>query len=293
MERFGVLEAHAAHRRLGQDEREDAHKQPLREVERRGHGAAAEGLEHLGAVCADGVHDVLVAAAGGEDAHCEHEDADEHGDAAYRVGHRNPAEAADGGEQHDRDAEEHEPHQIRVPGDGLEKLRAAHKLRDHRRRKEEHNNDRTHVGEHIRGVARADDVNHGDGVELARNERHLLPQDTVEQNEGRDLHDRHVNPAPADKPRLPGTAHKRAHRAVSGNRRHGEHEPAESAVADEVLLHEAAARHMRATAHDEAHRKREDEEYDKGDERDKVTLGAQSPRTPHQRWRRRRPSRNR
>ena len=88
-------------------------------------------------------------------------------------------------------------------------------------------------------------------------------------------------------------AHKRAHRAVSGNRRHGEHEPAESAVADEVLLHEAAARHMRATAHDEAHRKREDEEYDKGDERDKVTHGAQSPRTPHQRWRRRRPSRNR
>lgn len=79
-----------------------------------------KGSSISGAVCADGVHDVLVAAAGSEDARCEHEDADEHGDAAYRVGHRNPAKTADGGEQHDRDAEEHEPHQIRVPGDGLE-----------------------------------------------------------------------------------------------------------------------------------------------------------------------------
>ena len=260
VERLGVLKAHAAHRRLGQNEREDAHKQPLREVERRGHGAAAEGLEHLGAVRADGVHDVLVAATGGEDARCEHENADEHGDAAYRVGHRNPAEAADGSEQHNRHAEEHEPHQIRVPGDGLEELRAAHELRDHRRREEEHDHDRAHVGERVGGIARADDVDHGDGIELARDERHFLPQDAVEQNEGRDLHDRHVNPAPANEPRLPGAAHERAHRAVGGDRRHGEHKPAEGAVADEVLLHETAACRMRAPAHDKAHRKREDEE---------------------------------
>ena len=81
MERLGVLEAHAAHSRLGQDEREDADEQPLREVQRRGHGATAEGFEHLGAVCADSVHYVLVAATGSEDARCEHEDADEHDDA--------------------------------------------------------------------------------------------------------------------------------------------------------------------------------------------------------------------
>ena len=108
MKGLRVLEAHAAHHGLRQDEGEHAHEQPLREVQRARHGPAAERFEHGGMVRLDGVHNVLIPAACGQNAGSEHGDAHEHDDAAQRVGKRHAAETADGGEQDDRRAEEHE-----------------------------------------------------------------------------------------------------------------------------------------------------------------------------------------
>ena len=127
----------------------------------------------------DGFHDVAIPAASGQDTGGQHADAHEHDDAAQRIGECNATEAADGGEQDDRRAEQHEAHHVRITGDRLEQLRATHELGDHGGGEEQHHDDGADVGKGIGVVAGAHDVDDGDRIEFARHKRQLLAHDAV------------------------------------------------------------------------------------------------------------------
>ena len=277
VQRLHVLVAHSAHHRLRQHEGEHTHEQPLGEVQRRRHGAPGEGLKHLRRGLLDGGHDGLVAAPGGQNAPGEHHDSHEHHDAAEGIGHGHAAEAADGGEQDDRHPEQRQTHQVGVPGHRLEELRASDELGHHGGGEEQHDDERRHVRERIGTVAGADDVHYRDRVQLAGDERHLLPKDTVEQNKRRHLHHGHVHPAEADLPCLAGPAHKGAHRAVGGDGGHGQHEAAEGTVADEVAVDEAAPGRIGAATHDDARHQGHEQEQDERDEGGETSHGGPPP----------------
>ena len=95
MQGFRILVAHATNDRLRQAERQHAHQQPLREIQRERHGAARKRLKQLGTIRLDGVHNILIAAARAENAAGKHGNAHQHGNTAQCVGHGNAAKTAD------------------------------------------------------------------------------------------------------------------------------------------------------------------------------------------------------
>ena len=272
-----VAKTHAAYDRLGQGEGEDAHEHPLRGIEPKRHLAACQRVEKLGAVVPDALHDGLPAAAGSQQPRREHDDAHEHRHAAQRVGGRHAAKAADGGVDDHRHAEQGKSCHVALSGHGLEYLGAAYELGDHHRDEEAHNHGGAQVCERVRAVARADDVDHGDGAELAADQRELFAHDAVEQKERRRLHGRHVDPAKSDLPGLTRAAYKRADRAVGGHRRHGQDEAAERAVGDEVLGCKSGAACARARAHPGGKRDRDGEEGYGGAEGEQGVVHGRAP----------------
>ena len=255
-----VAVADAAHDGLRQRDRADADEQPLREVEAERHVAGGQRSEHRRMVALDRLQDRPIAAARFEHEIKQKHDADHHHDGAERVGQGDGAETADRRIDDDDGAEEHESREIAVARDCFEELRAADELRRHRAEKEQHDDEGGKVRERVRAEARTDDVDDGHGVEAAREERDALAEDAEHEEDRRDLHDRHVDPAEADLPRHAGAADKGADGAVGRDRRHGEHEAADRAVADEILRDEARAAFLAAHAHGEAHGEHEPHE---------------------------------
>ena len=247
-----VAVADAAHDGLRQRNRADADEQPLREVEAERHVSGRQRREHRRMLALDRLQDRPVAAARLKHEVKEQYDADHHHDGAQRVGQGDGAEAADRRVEDDDGAEEHESREIAVARDRLEELRTADELRRHRAEEEQHDDESGKVREHIRAETCADDVDDGHGVKPAREERDTLAEDAEHEEDRRDLHDRHVDPAEADLPCHARTADERADGAVRRDRRHGEHEAADRTVADEVLRDEARAFLFPAHAHGEA-----------------------------------------
>ena len=294
-----IFVAHAAHYRLWQRERENANEQPLREVQRHGHGAARKGLKHLRMVRANGAHDAFPAAARNKNACREHHDAHEHSDAAQRVGHGYAAETAHRRENNHSNAENGQANKIRIPRHGFKQLRAAHELGNHSCRKEQHDNQSRSIRQRIAAEAGTNHIDHRDRPKLTRNKRHLLAHNAVEQKQRRYLHGRHIHPTKACLPRLARAAHKRAHRAIGGNGSHGQYKTAKRAVADEVFLHESAfARSTRAATRRNREPKSKYEENEHGKQarntsclhrapphpnRNRRTPGGPAPQPP--RWR--------
>ena len=258
-----VAVADAAHDGLRQRNRAYPDEQPLREVEAERHVAGGQRRKHRRMLALDCLQDRPVAAARLKHEVQEQHDADHHHDGAQRVGQGDGTEAADRRVEDDDGAEEHESRQVAVARNRLEELRAADELRRHRAEEEQHDDESGKVREHIRAETCADDVDDSHGVKPAREERDALAEDAEHEEDRRDLHDRHVDPAETDLPRHARTADERADGAVRRDRRHGEHEAADRAVADEVLRDEARALLFPAHAHGEAdgeHKPHEGEE---------------------------------
>ena len=198
-----VLVADAAHDRLRQRNRADADKDPLRQVEPDRHVTARERLEHLRMVQMDVLHDGRIAAAHLEHVVEQERDTDHHHDGTARVRDGHGTEAADARVEHDDETEEQETHLIAVARDRREELRAADELCRHRAAEEQHDDERRHRREAVRLEPFADDIDDRYRIEAPREHGHALAEDAEHEKDGRDLHDRHVDPAEAD---LPGHA---------------------------------------------------------------------------------------
>ena len=258
MQTLRVLVADAAHDRLRQGDRADADEDPLRQVEPHWHVAARERLEHLRVVGMDIRHDGRVAAARLEDVVEQERNADHHHDGTARIRDGHGTEAADARVEHDDESEEQEAHLIAVSRDRREELRAADELRRHRAAEEQHDDEGRERRQSVRLEALADDVDDRDRVEAAREHGHALAEDAEHKEDGRDLHDRHVDPAETDLPGHARPADERADGTVRRHRRHREHKAAEVVIADEIRLHEVLAgilpAHPEADCHHEAHK---------------------------------------
>ena len=183
----------------------------LREVEPGGHLPRRERVEELRMRRVKPIDDRRVAAARLEHVVEQDDDARHHHERAARIRERDGAEAADARIEHDDEPEKHEPRLVAVPRRRRKETRAAHKLRRHRPAEKEHDHERREHREAVRLEPRADDVNDRHRVELAREQRHALAEDAEHEEDRRDLHDRHVDPAEAHLPRHAGPADERAH----------------------------------------------------------------------------------
>ncbi len=236
VQRFGILVADAADNGLRQRQRTDADEQPLADVQRKRHFAVGKRLEHIGMLRADVAHDFVEATASVH--HAAHKDAhaDDHGDGATGISNGNAFKAADSGVDDNYQAEHREAGEIGKAGYCFKELGGADELCHHGGAEEGDNDNGCQVRQKIGMIAGTQNVNDGYGINLACNEGNLFAEYAQDEEDNDYLYDGHVQPAVADNPGHARTADEGADAAVGGSGGHSQHEAAESAAADKVIL---------------------------------------------------------
>ncbi|MNF72870.1 hypothetical protein D3C84_548580 [compost metagenome] len=247
VQRLAVPVAEAAQGRVGQAHHPDADQDPEAQHEGLGqHVACPLRADQLGIDHLELMDEVRQAVTGDQDPGQQGAGADQHDDALQRIRHHHGAKAADHRVEQHAAGKQEEPLLVAEAGCRLQQAGAADELHHHGGDEGEDDGHRTQHHHPLAAVAGPQHVVDGHRIDPAGDDGELLAKHPQGEPDGGQLDHRQQHPAQAYLVGGARPADEGGGRGVSGHQRHGQHQAAHAAVADEVLLHEVPVAAMAA-----------------------------------------------
>ena len=239
MQRLAVPVAEAAQGRVGQPHHTDADQDPEAQHEGMGQHVTGAGRAHqLGIYHLELVDEVRQAVTGNQYPRQQGTRAYQHDDALQGIRHHHGAKAADHRVEQHAAGKQEEPLLVAEAGCRLQQAGAADELHHHGGDEGEDDGHRAQHHHPLAAVAGPQHVVDGHRIDPAGDDGELLAKHPQGEPDGGQLDHRQQHPAQAYLVGGTGPADEGRRRGVSGYQRHGQHQTAHAAVADEVLLHE-------------------------------------------------------